>query len=53
MKSNNIIILAGATLAWLAYAVGKRNGYNECLCKYQSALLKEIANDKKEKKDES
>jgi hypothetical protein len=52
MKSNNIIILAGAALAWLAYAVGKRNGHNECLCKRQSALLKAIVNDKKDKKDE-
>ena len=54
MKDNKIIILAGAALAGLAYAVGKKNGHNECLCKCQEAVLKAIVNDKtKEKEEES
>ena len=53
MKNSNIIVLAGAALAGLAYAVGKRNGRNECLYKCQSALLKAVVNDKKEEKKES
>lgn len=53
MKNSSIIVLAGAALAGLAYAVGKRNGHNECLCKCQSALLKAVVNDKKEEKKES
>ena len=53
MKNSNIIVLAGAALAGLAYAVGKRNGYNECLYKCQSALLEAVVNGKKEDKKES
>ena len=53
MKDNNIIILAGAALAGIAYAVGKKNGHNECLYKCQSALLKVVINDKKEEKEGS
>lgn len=53
MKNSNIIVLAGAALAGLAYAVGKRNGHNECLYKCQSALLKAVVNGKKEEKKES
>lgn len=51
MKMTNIIILAGAALAGLAYAVGKKNGHNECLYKCQDAMLKAVLNDecKKEK----
>ena len=48
MKNNNIIILVGAALVGLAYAVGKKNGHNECLYKCQEAVLKAVVNDKKE-----
>ena len=53
MKNSNIIVLAGAALAGLAYVVGKRNGHKECLYKCQSALLKAVVNGKKEEKKES
>ena len=54
MKNSNIIILAGVALAGLAYAVGKKNGHNECLCKCQEAVLKAVVNGKaKEAKEES
>lgn len=56
MKNNNIIILAGAALAGLAYAVGKKNGHNECLYKCQQAVLNAVVNDRakaKEEKEES
>ena len=52
MKDNNIIILAGAALAGIAYAVGKKNGHNECLYKCQQAAVNAILNDEKEKKEE-
>ena len=53
MKDNNIIILAGAAaLAGIAYAVGKKNGHNECLYKCQQAVVNAIVNDEKEKKEE-
>ena len=52
MKDNNIIILAGAALAGIAYAVGKKNGHNECLYKCQQAVVNTIVNNEKEKKEE-
>lgn len=52
MKKTNIIILAGAALAGLAYAVGKKNGHNECLYKCQDAMLKVVLNDKCKKEKE-
>lgn len=50
MKDNNIIILAGAALAGIAYAVGKKNGHNECLYKCQEVVVNTILNNEKEKK---
>lgn len=47
MKNDNIIILAGAVLAGIAYAVGKKNGHNECLFKCQNAVLKGVIEGKK------
>ena len=52
MKNNNIIILAGAALAGIAYAVGKKNGHNECLYKCQQAVVNSIVKNEKEKKEE-
>ena len=52
MKDNNIIILAGAALAGIAYVVGKKNGHNECLYKGQEAVVNTIINNEKEKKEE-
>ena len=51
MKNTSMIILAGAVLAGLAYAVGKRNGHNECLYECQEALVKVIL--KEESKEEA
>ena len=54
MKDNNILILAGAALAGLAYVAGKRNGWNECLYKCQDAFLKVMLDQKlKEGEEES
>ena len=53
MKDNNIIILAGAALAGIAYAVGKKNGHNECLYKCQHAVINAIVKNEKEKKRRS
>lgn len=52
MKDNNVIILAGAVLAGIAYSVGKKNGHNECLCKFQQALTSAIVENNKDKKNE-
>ena len=52
MKDNNIIILAGAALAGIAYAVGKKNGRNECLYECQQAVVNAIVKNEKEKKEE-
>ena len=52
MKDNNIIILAGAALAGIAYAVGKKNGHNECLYKCQEAVVNTIINEKEKKEEE-
>ena len=49
MKDNNIIILAGAALAGIAYAVGKKNGHNECLYECQKAVVDAIVKNEKEK----
>ena len=50
--NNNIIILAGAALAGIAYAVGKKNGHNECLYKCQQAVLNAVVDDMKKDKEE-
>ena len=52
MNDNTIIILAGAALAGIAYAVGEKNGYNECLYKCQQAVVNAIVKNEKEKKEE-
>lgn len=52
MKNDNVIILAGAVLAGLAYKAGKVNGYNKGLYECQNALLKVVLKGRKEEEEE-
>lgn len=40
MKTNNLLVLAGALLAGLSYSAGKKAGKKELICKIQNELLK-------------
>lgn len=50
MKTNNLLVLAGALLAGLSYSAGKKAGKKEMVCKMQSELLKIFIKSKEGKK---
>lgn len=40
MKTNDILVLAGAVIAGISYVTGKKAGKKELVCKIQNELLK-------------